>query len=78
MRARYSAVFHLSWGVASAVGPLAAGIILDNANPDLVWIAAGIICLSVALGYLMLRSRFTEILRRINHMDKEPDYSELP
>ena len=78
MRARYSAVFHLGWGVASAVGPLAAGIILDNYNPDLVWIAGGIICMLVAGGYLMMRSGFSEAIERINRPDSELDYNELP
>lgn len=78
MRARYSAVFHLGWGVASAVGPLAAGIVLDNYNPDLVWIAGGIICVFVAAGYMMMRSGFSEAIERINHPDRELDYSELP
>ena len=57
MRGRYMAAFHISWGIASAVGPLAAGIIIDNYNPNLVWYASGIICFITALGYLRLKSK---------------------
>jgi MFS family permease len=36
MRGRYMAVFALCWQVPSAIGPWAAGIILDNFNPRLI------------------------------------------
>jgi len=57
MRGRYLAVFHTGWGVAASIGPLAAGIVLDNYNPDWIWYAGGIICAFVALGYLVLKGR---------------------
>jgi len=57
MRGRYMAAFHISWGVASAVGPLAAGIIIDNYNPNWVWYAGGIICTITAVVYLGLKSK---------------------
>ncbi len=43
MRGRYLAIFGLSWTLAAAIGPWAAGIIMDNYNPNLIWYAAGII-----------------------------------
>ena len=43
-------------GVPSAVGPLAAGVILDNYNPNLVWYAAGGLAAVAALGFLVLNS----------------------
>jgi len=55
MRGRYMAVFNLSFGAAQAVGPLAAGIIMDNYNPNWVWYAGGIICVISALGYLVMQ-----------------------
>lgn len=57
MRGRYTAVFHTGWGVAAAFGPWAAGIVLDNYNPNWIWYAGGIICSSVALGFLLLKLR---------------------
>lgn len=56
MRGRYMAIAGLSWGIPSAVGPLAAGVILDNYNPNLVWYAAGGLAAVAALGFLMLQS----------------------
>ena len=56
MRGRYMAIAGLSWGIPSAVGPLAAGVILDNYNPNLVWYAAGGLAAVAALGFLVLNS----------------------
>jgi MFS family permease len=56
MRGRYLAIAGLSWGIPSALGPLAAGIILDNYNPNLVWHIAGALALVAALGFLILHS----------------------
>jgi len=56
MRGRYMATFNLSHEVANAVGPLAAGIIMDNYNPNWVWYAGGIICTISAIGYLLMQT----------------------
>jgi MFS family permease len=56
MRGRYIAIAGLSWGIPSAIGPLAAGIILDNYNPNLVWYAAGVLAAVAAAGFLVLNS----------------------
>jgi MFS family permease len=56
MRGRYMAIFNLSYGTANAIGPLAAGIIIDNHDPNLVWYAGGIICTISAFGYLLLQA----------------------
>jgi MFS family permease len=56
MRGRYMAVFNLSFGAANAVGPLAAGIIMDNYNPNWVWYIGGIICSVSAVGYLFMQT----------------------
>jgi MFS family permease len=42
MRGRYMAVFGFSWTIPTAIGPLAAGLIMDNFNPNWVWYAAGL------------------------------------
>ena len=54
MRGRYLALFGLSWTIASAVGPTAAGLIMDNYNPDWIWYASGIISAVAAAGYFAL------------------------
>jgi MFS family permease len=56
MRGRYMALYGLSWILPNALGPLAAGIIMDNYNPDWVWYAGGFISIVVALGYLTLNA----------------------
>ena len=54
MRGRYMAFFGISWGAASAIGPLAAGIVIDNFNPNWVWYAGGLICTFAASGYFLV------------------------
>jgi MFS family permease len=55
MRGRYSAIFGiLAWGIPFAVGPLLAGQILDNFNPNLLWYACGIVGTLSVLSYLVL------------------------
>jgi MFS family permease len=54
MRGRYMAIAGFSGGIPYAVGPLLAGLILDNADPRALWWAAGIVG-SLAVGmYLWL------------------------
>ncbi len=54
MRGRYMAFYSLAWAVPSTIGPWAAGLILDNYNPDWVWYAAGIACAIAVIGFLSL------------------------
>ena len=54
MRGRYMAVFGLSWSIPAAVGPLAAGIVLDNYQPDLLWYLAALLCAISAAGFYAL------------------------
>ena len=57
MRGRYMAIFGLSWTIPFAIGPLLAGLIMDNLNPDWVWFAAGFVGLVAAGGFLLLQIR---------------------
>jgi MFS family permease len=69
MRGRYMAIFGISWSIPFMIGPLLAGLILDNLNPNLLWYAAGFIgCLSV-LGFLYLH-------RRARLIEATPELSE--
>jgi len=54
MRGRYMAFFGLSWAIPSTIGPLAAGLIMDNFNPNWVWYACGIISAVAIMGFLLL------------------------
>lgn len=57
MRGRYMAIFGLSWAIPSTIGPGAAGYILDNFNPNLLWFIGGALCGLSALAYYALHLR---------------------
>ena len=54
MRGRYMAVSSLSWSIAFTIGPYFAGLILDSANPSLLWIFCGAIGILATLGFMTL------------------------
>jgi MFS family permease len=54
MRGRYMAVFGLSVSIPAAVGPFAAGIVLDNYSPNLLWHLAVLLCAVSAAGFCAL------------------------
>ena len=54
MRGRYMATFGLSWTVPFAIGPFAAGIIMDNYDPNWVWYVSIILGVISIIGYLWL------------------------
>ena len=55
MRGRYMAIAGFSFGIPYAVGPLLAGLILDNLRAEVLWWAAGVIGLLSVLMYLRLQ-----------------------
>jgi len=57
MRGRYMAVFGFSWVIPSAVGPLLAGLVMDNFDPRWVWYAAGLMGLAAAWSFALLQRR---------------------
>ena len=57
MRGRYMAVFGLIWAIPATVSPGAAGYILDNYNPNLLWYLGGVLCTVAVLAYYMLHLR---------------------
>ncbi|HZY42155.1 MAG TPA: MFS transporter [Anaerolineae bacterium] len=57
MRGRYMAIFGFSWSIPFMVGPLLAGLVLDNLNPNYLWYAAGLIGLVATLGFVYLQRR---------------------
>lgn len=54
MRGRYMAVSGLSWSISFTVGPYFAGLLLDSANPNLLWAFCGIFGLLAAVGFAVL------------------------
>ena len=57
LRGRYMAVAGLSWAIPSTIGPGAAGYILDNYNPNLLWYLGGALCGLSILAYYALHLR---------------------
>jgi len=57
MRARYMAVFGLTWTVPSMIGPWAAGLVFDNFNPNYVWYISGILCVIAMFAFYSLHVR---------------------
>jgi MFS family permease len=57
MRARYMAVFGLTWTVPSMIGPWAAGLVFDNYNPNYVWYIGGVLCIVAIMAFYYLHIR---------------------
>jgi MFS family permease len=57
MRGRYNFVYGNSWGVAFAIGPYLAGLLMDNYNPDWLWHACAVIGLLAVFVFLLLHWR---------------------
>ena len=72
MRGRYMAVHGLSWGIPAALGPLAAGLVMDNYDPRLVWYSAGVIGLMSVAGYVWLHFKARDRLAETSSQGEEP------
>ncbi len=57
MRGRYMAVHAFVWVIPVAIGPLGAGMIMDNLDARLVWFAAGAIGMLAVAGYVALHHK---------------------
>ncbi len=57
MRGRYMAVMGFSWMIPSAVGPLGAGLIMDNGDPRWIWYICFGLGLAAASGFFWLKNR---------------------
>jgi MFS family permease len=71
MRGRYMAFFGLSWALPATIGPSAAGIILDNFNPNLLWFIGAGLCAVSALSFVVLHLRIGA-QKRFLRMTVEP------
>ncbi|MCI0518890.1 MAG: MFS transporter [Chloroflexi bacterium] len=59
MRGRYMAVFGLTWMIPATIGPGAAGVILDNFDPNLLWYIGGALCGVSAVSFYALHLRLS-------------------
>jgi len=57
MRGRYMAAYGLSMSLPAAVGPAAAGIILDHYNPNFLWYLGALVCALSAAAFYGLHVR---------------------
>mgnify|MGYP003576491079 FL=1 len=58
MRGRYMAVSGLSWSISFTVGPYFAGLLLDSANPGLLWGFCGLVGMLATLGFIVLNKTY--------------------
>ena len=72
MRGRYMAVFGLAWSVPATFGPGAAGWLLDNFNPNLLWYVGGGLCLVTAFSFYILHLRIGRQMRFAAQKKEEP------
>ena len=56
-RGRYMAFYGLAWSIPSAVGPLAAGLIFDSFDPNLLWYICGMMSAAAVVGFCTLHWR---------------------
>ena len=75
MRGRYMAVFGLSWALPATIGPSAAGLILDNYNPNLLWYVGAIICAVSIFSFFVLHLRLG---KKSRFNPPEPEQKALP
>lgn len=54
MRGRYMAVYGLAWAIPATIGPAAAGLLLDNYDPNFLWYIGGLLCATAAAGFYAL------------------------
>jgi MFS family permease len=57
MRGRYMAVYGLTWMIPATIAPSAAGIILDNYNPNLLWYIGAGLCAVAVFSFYTLHNR---------------------
>jgi MFS family permease len=57
MRGRYLGLYSLIWGVASGIGPLMGGVVMDRLGGRYIWYAAILFNLLVMAGFLVFNHR---------------------
>jgi MFS family permease len=57
MRGRYMAAAAFGFAIPNMIGPTLGGLLLDHADPNLLWYLAGIVATAGAAGYFVLYTR---------------------
>jgi MFS family permease len=78
MRGRYMAIAGFSFGIPYMVGPLLAGVVLDNLQPALLWWAAGLVGMLSVLMYLRLHRSMGEALTGDGSLHRSSLEHEMP
>lgn len=82
MRARYMAIRNFSWIIPVSIGPLGAGLIMDNLDPRLLWYAAGFVGTLSVIGFTYLHFKagklFEEKANGSNGNGKKESVQEKP
>jgi MFS family permease len=60
MRGRYSGVMGFSWMIPWMIGPLLAGLIMDNGDANWVWYGSAILGLVSMVGFLWLKNGYEQ------------------
>jgi MFS family permease len=55
LRGAYQGVYQSGWGLASAVGPVAGGLLLARGGPVTLWVASSALAALAAVGILAVR-----------------------
>ena len=74
MRGRYMAVFGFSWTIPNAIGPLAAGVIMDHYDPRWVWYGAGIFMLLAASVFAGLQLKVSDRFVGLTSEESSPEH----
>lgn len=69
MRARYMALFGISWVLPSIIGPSLSGLVLDGPTPQLLWYLCGVSCLVSIAGFIGLHQRAGEQFRSMEKIE---------
>ncbi len=78
MRGRYVAIFGFSWTLPTAIGPLLAGLVMDNYNPNWVWYGAGIFMLISSATFAGLQAKSGNRFEDINRAKESPALESVP
>lgn len=72
MRGRYMALFGFSWALPFAFGPLVAGYVMDNFDPNWVWYGCALLGAIAIAGYLALHARVGARLGTLGEDNEAP------
>ena len=78
MRGRYMAIYGFSWTIPSAIGPLAAGMIMDHYDPRWIWYGAGIFMLLAAGVFAGMQLKASERFVGLSSKETTPEPQTSP